>query len=103
MSKLNENILLKSGTNELEIILFELGEELFALNVLKTREIITPLPITRIPNSPECIEGIIHLRGEIIPVVNLASIVGVEASKDLENDKFIVAELNQLKIAFRVH
>lgn len=104
MRKQNEGILLQSGTNELEIILFELGNECFAINVLKTREIISPLPTTRIPNSSESIEGIIHLRGEIIPVVDLAKILGTTTSLEKsENDKFIIAELNQVKIAFRVH
>ena len=103
MNENNDGILLQSGTNELEIILFELGEGSYAINVLKTREIITPLPMTRIPNSPEHVEGVIHLRGEIIPVVNLASIVHATSSGNPENDKFIIAELNQIKIAFRVH
>ncbi|MEH7238515.1 chemotaxis protein [Bacillus sp. JJ1562] len=99
----NKGILLKSGTNELEIILFELGDGCFAINVLKTREIITPMPITKIPNSHQWVEGIISLRGETIPVVNLASIINVAPSEQPQNDKFIIAELNQIKIAFRVH
>mgnify|MGYP001306821640 CR=1 FL=1 len=100
----NENgILLESGTNELEVILFELGDECFAINVLKTREIITPLPITSIPNAPENVEGVIHLRGEIIPIINLAKIVNKPRSENENQDRFIIAELNQIKIAFRVH
>lgn len=103
MNKQNDGILLESGTNELEIILFELGNESFAINVLKTREIITPIEITPMPNAPEHVEGVIHLRGEIIPVINLAEIVNKEASRSPEKDHFIIAELNQVKIAFRVH
>ena len=99
----NNGILLESGTNELEAILFELGDECFAINVLKTREIITPLPITNIPNAPDNVEGVIHLRGEIIPIINLAKIVNKDASANEEDDRFIIAELNQMKIAFRVH
>lgn len=103
MENLNDGILLESGTNELEAILFELGNECFAINVLKTREIITPMPITSIPNAPKHVEGVIHLRGEIIPVLDLAEIVNQGDSPDTENDKFIIAELNRMKIAFRVH
>nr|WP_309101397.1 chemotaxis protein [Fredinandcohnia onubensis] len=99
----NNGILLKSGTNELEIILFELGDGCFAINVLKTREIITPKPITKIPNSHHWVEGIINLRGETIPVVNLSSILNAAPSEEPQNDKFIIAELNHIKIAFRVH
>lgn len=102
MGDLDQGILLKSGTNELEIILFNLGEESYAINVLKTREIIAPIPITKIPNAHPYIEGIIHLRGELIPVINLAQIVKSRPSQNPENDKFIIAELNQIKIALRV-
>lgn len=103
MENLNDGILLDSGTNELEAILFELGNECFAINVLKTREIITPMPITSIPNAPKHVEGVIHLRGEIIPVLDLAAIVNQGDSSDTGNDKFIITELNRMKIAFRVH
>lgn len=98
----NDGILLESGTNELEVILFQLGEGVYAVNVLKTREIVNEMPITKIPNSPENVEGMIHLRGEIIPVVNLVSIVKARSGKT-GKDKFIIAELNQVKVAFRVH
>jgi two-component system chemotaxis response regulator CheV len=103
MDNRNDGILLESGTNELEVILFQLGNESFAINVLKTREIITPIPITPMPKAPEHVEGVIHLRGEIIPLINLADIVNQEPSDHPEEDHFIIAELNQVKIAFRVH
>lgn len=97
------NILLESGTNELEIVLFGIGDGTFAINVLKVREIIVPMPITKIPNSHEFVEGVIQLRGEVIPVIDLARVLNIPPSADGENDKFIVSELNEIKIAFRVH
>ncbi|RLL46715.1 chemotaxis signal transduction protein CheV [Oceanobacillus piezotolerans] len=103
MDNQSNGILLESGTNELEVILFGLGRGSFAINVLKTREIITPLPIMKIPNSHQYVEGVISLRGEIIPVVKLSDVIQSEQSKDPQNDRFIVAELNGMKIAFRVH
>lgn len=102
MSK-KTNILLESGTNELEIIMFEVGEGIYGINVLKVREIINPLPITYIPNSPDNVEGVIRLREEVLPVINLADVLNVPASADPSKDKFIITELNQMKIAFRVH
>jgi two-component system, chemotaxis family, chemotaxis protein CheV len=103
MSEYHERILLESGTNELEIILFELGQGCYAINVLKVREIVNQMPVTTIPNAPQHVEGIISLRGEIIPVVDLSSIVNAGESNEQKEDKFIVAELNQIKVAFRVH
>ncbi|MFD1849089.1 chemotaxis protein [Oceanobacillus bengalensis] len=103
MNTQNDGILLKSGTNELEVILFRIGDGSFAINVLKVREIVTPLPITKIPNSHHYVEGVIYLRGEVIPVVNVANVINVRQSEQPEQDKFIIAELNDVKIAFRVH
>src|SRR5699024_1592454 len=98
-----DDILLESGTNELEVIMFGVGEGLFGINVLKVREIINPLPIVAVPNSHKYVEGIINLRDEVIPVINLAHVLNIKNSKTPEQDKFIVTELNQVKIAFRVH
>lgn len=103
MSSINSDILLESGTNELEVILFQLGESIFGINVLKVREIINVLPITPIPRSHEYVEGVIHLRDEVIPVVNLEKVLTIPSSASPEQDKFIIAELNQVRVAFRVH
>lgn len=103
MSGGQTNILLESGTNELEVVMFEIGTGIFGINVLKVREIINAVEITPIPNSHENVEGVIRLREEVLPVVNLAKVLGISESENPEQDKFIIAELNQLKIAFRVH
>lgn len=103
MNETKQEILLETGTNELEVIVFEVGASLFGINVMKVREIIPAQPITPIPNSHKHIEGIIRLRDEVITVVNLTEVLGFEASENISEDKFIVSELNQLKVAFRVH
>ncbi|HZW69211.1 MAG TPA: chemotaxis protein [Pseudogracilibacillus sp.] len=102
MSK-QTDILLESGTNELEIVMFQIGSGLFGINVLKVREIINAVDVTPIPNSHENVEGIIRLREEVLPVVNLAKVLDIPQSDHPENDKFIIGELNKIKIAFRVH
>lgn len=97
------NILLESGTNELEVVMFKVGSGDFGINVLKVREIINAMEVMPIPNAHEHIEGLIRLREEVLPVVNLAKVLGIPESENPDKDKFIIAELNQLKIAFRVH
>lgn len=97
------NILLQSGTNELEVVMFQIGTGLFGINVLKVREIINAMEVTPIPNSHPNVEGIIRLRDEVLSVVNLAKVLNLPPSENPEKDKFIIAELNQIKIAFRVH
>lgn len=99
----NDDILLSSGTNELEVILFNVGKDTYGINVLKVREIIMPMQTTKLPHSHEYIEGIIRLRDEVLPVVDLGKVLHVSRHEDDKLDKLIVCELNQTKIAFRVH
>ena len=97
------DIFLESGTNELEVVMFTIADETFGINVLKVREIIQPIPITPIPRSHPNVEGVIRLREEVIPVIDLAKVLNLEPSEDPKKDKFIVSELNQTLVAFHVH
>ncbi|WP_240377024.1 chemotaxis protein [Bacillus piscicola] len=96
------DILLESGTNELEIVMFHIGKSTFGINVLKVREIIQTVDVTETPNQHEHYEGIIHLREEVFPVIDLAGVLGYPPSENPEKDTFIIAELNKMKVAFRV-
>jgi len=103
--ELHSEILLESGTNELEIIEFKINNSNFGINVLKVKEIINPLPLTTIPHAHPNILGITQLRGEVLPVISLEKALGLDpyGSMDLSNEKFIVAEFNLLKVIFHVH
>ncbi|SES32150.1 chemotaxis protein [Salipaludibacillus aurantiacus] len=103
MTVSHKGVLLESGTNELEIIVFEVGRGLFGINVMKVREIIQPLSMTLMPHSHPNVEGIIRLREEIMPVIDLAKAIGFKKPETPGRDKLIVAELNQVKVAFHVH
>lgn len=103
MSNDQKGILLESGTNELEVIVFSIGTGIFGINVLKVREIIPPYEVTKMPNSHPNVEGIIRLRDEVLPVIDLAKVIGFPPSENPKNDKYIVAELNKVKVAFHVH
>jgi len=101
----HSEILLESGTNELEIIEFEINHNNFGINVLKVKEIINPLPITPIPHAHPNILGIMQLRGEVMPVVSLEKALGLAQNGpyDPAKEKFIVAEFNLMKVVFHVH
>lgn len=98
-----KGILLESGTNELEIVEFGIGNNKFGINVIKVKEIINPVAITIVPQAHKNVEGIIELRGEVLPVVNVATALGFPPAEDPSQDKFIVAEFNKQKIVFHVH
>lgn len=101
--EINKGILLESGTNELEMVEFSIGQNKFGINVIKVKEIINPVAITQIPHAHQNVEGIIELRGEVLPVVNVAAALGFPPSANPELDKFIVAEFNKQKVVFHVH
>lgn len=98
-----KGVLLESGTNELELVEFGIGKNKFGINVIKVKEIINPVPITQIPHAHRNVEGIIELRGEVLPVVNVAMALGFPVSETPNLDKFIVTEFNKQKIVFHVH
>ncbi|UOR13000.1 chemotaxis protein [Halobacillus amylolyticus] len=99
----DKGILLESGTNELEIVEFSVAENRFGINVIKVKEILNPVPVTKIPHSHPAVEGIVDIRGEVVPVVDVAHALGFEASANPKQDKFILTEFNQTKIVFHVH
>ncbi|PRT00681.1 chemotaxis protein CheV [Bacillus velezensis] len=101
MSLQQYDILLDSGTNELKIVKFEVGVNTFGINVMKVREIIQPVDVTSVPQSHKDVEGMIKLRGEILPVISLYSFFGVDA-EGAKDDKYIVTEFNKRKIVFHV-
>lgn len=97
------NILLESGTNELEILEFKVGNNYYGINVAKIKEILTYKKPTPIPNSHPCIEGIFMPRDTIISIIDLAKCLNLPPSKDESSDMFIVTNFNKLHTAFHVH
>jgi two-component system chemotaxis response regulator CheV len=97
---MDTNILLESGTNELEILEFKLGENHYGINVAKIREILSYQPVTPVPNTHPSVEGIFMPRDTMITVINLKSCLRMPA--DDEKGLFIITNFNKLDIAFHV-
>lgn len=107
----NNNILLETGTNELEIVEFILKYEdrnsnmitqSFGINVAKVREIIRMPQLTKMPSQPETIYGVFNLRGSIIPALDLCKYL-YQFGNSTMNNKMIIAEFNKLKVGFIVN
>ncbi|MDD5949030.1 MAG: chemotaxis protein [Lachnospiraceae bacterium] len=96
------NILLESGTNELEILEFKIGENHYGINVAKVREILQYQPITPVPNAHPYIEGLFMPRDAIITVVDLARSLSLKSTTS-PTDMLIITNFNSLNIAFHVH
>ncbi len=98
---MDNNILLESGSNELEVLEFVINGNHYGINVEKVREILTYQEITPVPNSHPCIEGIFMPRGEIITVIDLFMALGF-SNENKKNNFLIVTNFNNLNIAFDV-
>jgi two-component system chemotaxis response regulator CheV len=105
------NILLESGTNELEVIEFVIeypdadGAKIpqsFGINVAKVREIIKMPELTTLPNMPASTVGVFNLRGYIVPVIDLANWLYQFDNLSPER-KLIVAEFNNMRLGFVVN
>ena len=96
------NILLESGTNELEILEFCVGNQHYGINVAKVKEILLYQTPTMVPNSHPSIEGIFMPRNEIITVVSLFKSLNIHDNGNTETDMMIVTNFNQLSVGFHV-
>jgi len=92
-----------AGSNRFEILLFSLGtSEIFGVNVFKVREVMSTPFITRAPNVPPGVEGLVSLRGNVIPVVSLAKVMGLAPMDERLAPTMMVAEYSQKTLAFLV-
>ncbi|MDR3158733.1 MAG: chemotaxis protein [Zoogloeaceae bacterium] len=94
-----------AGSNQMEILLFSLGtNETFGINVFKVREVRRTPHITKTPNMPRGVEGLVSLRGNVIPVLSLASFLDLEAPPSLGPEtSMMVAEYSKRTLGFLVH
>lgn len=97
---MDTNILLESGTNELEVLEFTLGDNHYGINVAKIREILQYTPVTPVPNSHPSVEGIFMPRDTMITVINLKKCLGLPETD--EKGLFIITNFNKLNVAFHV-
>lgn len=83
-------------------ILFKMGNEYYGLSISLVREIIKPLPVTRFPKSPPYVEGVVDLRGRILPIINLRSMFGLEPVSETDDTRFVDLQLEGLNVGIIV-
>lgn len=98
---MDTNILLESGTNELELLEFEVGNSCYGINISKVVEIMINQEVTPVPNAPEEVEGVFIPRDKLISVVDLHKVLNTQCTKT-DKDIFIICEFNQMQVAFHV-
>jgi len=97
------NILLETGTNELEILEFGISGNSYGINVAKITELMQIQEVQEMPLAHPCVEGIFQPRNEVYTIVDLARYLGLGESEDPTKDIFIITNFNQMNIAFHVH
>ena len=90
------------AAEELQLVVFSLGREEFAVEVTQVREIMRMEEITRMPKSPHFVEGIINLRGQIIAVIDLAKRLNLESAERTGESRIIVVEAEDVKVGMIV-
>ena len=86
----------------LQLVSFRIGDEEFAVDILKVQEINRMIEVTRVPNAPEHIDGVINLRGKVIPIIDLRSRFGMARKEKDKNTRIVVVEVSGKIVGFVV-
>ena len=87
---------------ENQIVVFELGSECYGVQISAVESIIRMQPVTRIPHSPQFVEGVTNLRGKVLPVVDLRKRFSLETQRETNNSRIIVVNVNDMVIGMIV-
>lgn len=91
-----------SGGDILQLVTFTLGHEDYAVDILKVQEINRMKEITRVPNAPPYVEGVINLRGKVIPVVNLRSKFCLSQKDNDEQSRIMIMDIQGITMGLVV-
>lgn len=86
----------------IQLVGFKLGKEDFGIDISRVQEINMMMRLTKIPNSNKFIEGVVNLRGKIVPVINLRARLGLDKKPDDSKTKIIVSDVNNKLIGYIV-
>jgi len=89
---MNEQGFSRAGV--LQLVSFNLGDEEYGVDILRVQEINRMVHITRVPKAPEFVEGVINLRGKVIPIVDLRKRFGLQAKPHDKNTRIIVVDID---------
>jgi len=90
------------STELLQLVSFMIGDEEFGVNILFVHEINRMIQITKVPNAPSFVDGVINLRGRIIPVIDLRAKLGIDRKVHDKNTRIVVVEVGGKTVGFIV-
>ena len=86
----------------LQLVTFSTGDEEFGVDILREQEINRTMAITKVPKAPEFVEGVINLRGKVIPIIDLRRRFGLQSKAHDKHTRIIVIEINTMIVGFVV-
>lgn len=92
----------KDGGGIVQLVTFNIGEEEFGVDILKVQEIIRTMEITRVPRAPEFVEGVINLRGKVIPIIDMRTRFKLSKIAHDKHTRIIVVEISSMVVGFVV-
>lgn len=92
----------KQDAELMQLVTFSIGEEEFGVDILKVQEIIRMMEITKVPRAPDFVEGVINLRGKVIPIIDLRKRFGLSTRDHDKHTRIIVIEINKMIVGFVV-
>ena len=88
--------------HEVQVVGFYIGEDEYAVNINKVREISPMVDIRKVPKSPPFVEGVINLRGGIVPVIDLRKRFDLAVNENRMSTKILIVELNKNQVGMIV-
>ncbi len=92
----------KQDAELMQLVTFSIDDEEFGVDILKVQEIIRTMEITKVPRAPEFVEGVINLRGKVIPIIDLRRRFGLVTRDHDKDTRIIVIDISDMIVGFVV-
>jgi purine-binding chemotaxis protein CheW len=102
MATLDDNLKTQLSGKTLQVVTFALGSEEYGVDIAQVQEINRMVTITHVPRAPQFMEGVINLRGQLIPIIDLRSRFGMDRSERTKNTRIVVTEIGSKRIGMVV-
>lgn len=97
-----KSVVKQSADELLQLVSFKIGDEEFGVDILKVQEINRMLQVTRVPNAPDYVDGVINLRGKVIPIIDLRTRLNMPRKEHDKDTRIVVVELSGRVVGFVV-
>jgi purine-binding chemotaxis protein CheW len=102
MPKLDDDIKTQLSGKTLQVVSFALGSEEYGVDIAQVQEINRMVTITKVPRAPQFMEGVISLRGQLIPIIDLCTRFGMKRSKCTKHTCIVVTEIGNKRLGMVV-